>query len=372
MSQILFQKANEGIRTLSPYVPGKPISELEREYGVTGIIKLASNENPLGPSPKAIAAIKKNLAESYLYPDGNSFDLKAALAAKYAVAAEQITIGNGSNELLDLIARIFLCPGKNSVFAQHSFAVYAIATQMCGAKSVVTPVFPETSERAYQIDFDAMLAAVNEQTGVVFITNPNNPTGTWAADKELYRFLQSIPQEVVVVMDEAYIEYVSEPDFPDTAKWLPEFPNLVVMRTFSKAYGLAGLRVGYSLSSPEIADYLNRARQPFNVNLLAQIAALAALDDSEHIRSSVASNSQGLAQLIAGFNTLGLKYIPSVANFICVKVGTGSANVYEKLLRQGIIVRPIANYGLGEYLRITVGTQEQNSRVITALAQAIK
>jgi histidinol-phosphate aminotransferase len=371
MEQVLIQRANEGVRNLKPYVPGKPVSELEREYGISGIIKLASNENPLGPSPKALEAIRSNLDEIAFYPDGNSFDLKASIAKKHGISADQVTTGNGSNDILELIARVFLCPGKNAVFAQHSFAVYPIVTQITGAQAVITPVFSEESDSPYVIDFDAMLKAVNEQTGVVFIANPNNPTGSWAKREALYGFIRALPQQVVVVVDEAYIEYATDPDFPDASTWLSEFPNLVVTRTFSKAYGLAGLRAGYGLSSPEVADLLNRTRQPFNINLLSQVAALAALDDEAHIQKSVETNAHGIKQLVDGFNQLALGFIPSVGNFICVKVGSDSASVYEKLLRQGVIVRPVDNYGLPEYLRVTVGTEEQNHRFLTALEQAL-
>lgn len=372
MSIELLKQANEGIRTLSPYQPGKPISELEREYGIKNIIKLASNENPLGPSPLALQAVKDNLDEMALYPDGNSFEIKQALADKLGFLPSQVTTGNGSNDVLELLARVFICPGRTSVFARHSFSVYPIVTQITGGESVVTPVFDAQSDRPFAIDFDAMFHAIDERTAVIFIANPNNPTGSWATRDELYGFLKRVPKHVLVVIDEAYNEYVSDPDFPDASVWLAEFSNLVVTRTFSKVYGLAGFRFGYSLSSPEIADLLNRARQPFNVNLAAQIAALAALNDTEHLKRSVELNTQGMTQIVDGISALGLEYIPSVGNFLCFRVGVKAAEVYEKLLRSGVIVRPIGGYELPEYLRVTIGTQEQNRRFLEALETSLK
>lgn len=367
MSCDLLKFANEGIRSLSPYQPGKPISELEREYGIHDIIKLASNENPLGPSPAAIAAVRDNLSEMALYPDGNSFDLKQALARKHGVLPSQVTTGNGSNDLLELLARVFVAPGRTTLFARHSFAVYPIVTRICGGQSVETPVLAADSERPFAIDFEAMAQAIDASTVMIFIANPNNPTGSWAMRDELYSFIRNVPERILVVVDEAYTEYAVDPLFPDATSWLNDFPNLAVTRTFSKVYGLAGLRFGYALTSPEVADLLNRARQPFNVNLAAQIGALAALDDTEHLTRSIEMNRSGMDQLMDGFRRFGVDFIPSAGNFLCFRVGPRASAIYESLLRQGVIVRPVASYQLPDYLRVTIGTQEQNSRFLDAL-----
>jgi histidinol-phosphate aminotransferase len=360
MNTDLNRLAVPGVRELTPYVPGKPVSELQRELGLSDIVKLASNENPLGPSPKARDAARVALEEMELYPDGGGFALKAALAAKLGVAANQITLGNGSNDVLDLIARVFLAPGDAAVFSEHAFAVYPISTQAVGARGVVTPA------KDFGHDLDAMAAAIAGDTKVVFIANPNNPTGTYLRRDALYAFLRRAKDSVVVV-DEAYFEYVDELDYPDSLQWLPEFPTLIVTRTFSKAHGLAGLRVGYAVSSPEIADLLNRVRQPFNVNSLALAAAEAALEDDEHLARSVALNLAGLRQLGAAFETRGLAFIPSVGNFLTVDLGRPAGPLYDALLRRGVIVRPVANYGLPNHLRVTVGTAEQNEIFLRAL-----
>lgn len=357
--------AAPGVRALQPYVPGKPIEELEREYGVKNAIKLASNENPLGPSPKALAAARAALAEIARYPDGGGFGLKRALAAKLGVQAEQVTLGNGSNDVLELVARAFVQPGDEVVFAGHAFAVYPIVTQAAGGRTVEVPA------RQWGHDLDAMRHAIGARTRVVFIANPNNPTGTWLRRAELEAFLDTVPERVIVVVDEAYFEYVDEPDYPNTVKWLGRYPNLVATRTFSKAYGLAGLRIGYGVSSAAIADILNRVRQPFNVNSLALAGALAALDDAAHLEQSRRVNAEGMRQLVSGFGQLGLSYIPSVGNFVCVEVGD-AARVYEQLLRRGVIVRPVANYGMPKHLRITVGRPEENRRFLDALRAALQ
>lgn len=357
--------AAPGVRALQPYVPGKPIEELEREYGVKNAIKLASNENPLGPSPKALAAARAALAEIARYPDGGGFGLKRALAAKLGVQAEQVTLGNGSNDVLELVARAFVQPGDEVVFAGHAFAVYPIVTQAAGGRTVEVPA------RQWGHDLDAMRHAIGARTRVIFIANPNNPTGTWLRRAELEAFLDTVPERVIVVVDEAYFEYVDEPDYPNTVKWLGRYPNLVATRTFSKAYGLAGLRIGYGVSSAAIADILNRVRQPFNVNSLALAGALAALDDAAHLEQSRRVNAEGMRQLVSGFGQLGLSYIPSVGNFVCVEVGD-AARVYEQLLRRGVIVRPVANYGMPKHLRITVGRPEENRRFLDALRAALQ
>lgn len=362
-----FELATAGVQALHPYQPGKPVEELERELGITNAIKLASNENPLGPSPKGLQAARDVLDGIALYPDGGGFRLKQKLAAFHGIRPECITLGNGSNDILELVARVFLTPEHNAVFSAHAFAVYPIATQAVGATAKIAKANPADHAMPFGHDLDAMLDEVDEKTRVVFVANPNNPTGTWLRADELKKFLAALPMTTLVVVDEAYTEYVQEAEYPDTSKWLSEFPNLLVTRTFSKIYGLAGLRVGYGLSSPEVADMLNRVRQPFNVNSISLAAAEAALDDREHVQASIDMNCSGLKQLTDGFADMGLEWIPSVANFICVKTGMSGADVYNSMLRQGVILRPIDNYGLGDYVRITVGSKEENQRVLDAL-----
>ena len=363
--------ATPGVQGLRPYEPGKPLSELEREYGVRDAIKLASNENPLGPSPAALEAVRGALGEIARYPDGNGFDLKRALAHRYGVDLPGITLGNGSNDVLEIIARAFLQPGLEAVFSQHAFAVYPIVTQAIGATAQVVPAHDGSRGPRYGHDLEAMLAAITDRTRLVFIANPNNPTGTWLKRDELEAFLWRVPRQVIVVLDEAYVEYVNEPDYPDSIPWLASFPNLVLTRTFSKAYGLAGLRVGFALSHPEVADVLNRVRQPFNVNSLALTAAAAALTDRAHLEASQKLNQTGMAQWHEMLTELGLEAIPSVGNFLCVDVGRPAAPVYEALLREGVIVRPVANYGLPNHLRITLGLAQENRRAGAALRKVL-
>ena len=355
------------VRALAPYQPGKPIAELAREFGLEegGIIKLASNENPLGVSPRARQAVTAAIPELARYPDGGGFALKAALSARLGVAAAQIVLGNGSNDVLEMAARAFLAPATSAVYAEHAFAVYPIATQAAGAAGVRVPA------RAYGHDLGAMRAAVRDDTRVVFLANPNNPTGTWLAPDAVEAFLEDLPGRVVVVLDEAYNEYLPEDRRAPSVAWLARFPNLIVTRTFSKAYGLAGLRVGYALAAAPLADLLNRVRQPFNVNSLALTAAAAALDDEAFLREGAALNVAGMAQLEAGFRTLGLEFIPSHGNFVCVRVGPAHA-VYQQLLRAGVIVRPVGNYGLPEFLRVSVGLPAENARFLTALKGALE
>ncbi len=362
--------ATPWVQALQPYQPGKPLDELEREYGIDNAVKLASNENPLGPSPRAIEALAGQLGELARYPDGNGFKLKNVLAARHGVDLNQITLGNGSNDILEFLAHAFVTPAHEVIFSAHAFAVYPIVTQAVGAKAVITPA------RNWGHDLDAMAAAITDRTRLIFIANPNNPTGTWLGREALKAFLDKVPAQIIVVLDEAYFEYASDPalgasDYPDGSQWLGTYPNLVVTRTFSKLYGLAGLRIGYGLSHPDVADMLNRVRQPFNVNSLALVAAEAATGDTDHRERSLQANAEGMAQLTAAFADMGLEHIPSVGNFVCVKVGDG-AGIYEKLLRQGVIVRPVANYGMPEYLRITVGSHEENRRCIEALATAVQ
>jgi histidinol-phosphate aminotransferase len=356
-----------GVRLLKPYVPGKPVEELERQYGVKNAIKLASNENPLGASPKALDAIRANLTQLERYPDDSGYTLKHLLAQKHGVAPEQITLGNGSSNLLELAARVFVAPGDEVVFSQYSFLLYPIIVQAIGARAVVP------AAKNFGHDLDAMLAAVNERTKLIFIANPNNPTGTWLTRAALEHFIAAVPERVMIVMDEAYFEFGSDlglDDYADATQWLTRFPNVIVTRTFSKAYGLAGLRIGYGISHPEIADLLGRVRAPFNVNSLALVAARAALDDHAHLERTQQTNTQGLTQLARGLAQAGFAVVPSAANFVCVNVGKSAAQVYEDLLREGVIVRPVA--GLGEHLRITIGLPGENERVIAALVKVAR
>lgn len=353
------------IAALHPYVPGKPICELERELGISESIKLASNENPLGPGALARAAYAEVASELGRYPDGGGFALRHAIARHHGVAAEMVTLGNGSNDVLDLVARTFLHPGRESVFSQHAFAVYPIATQAVGATARVAKA------NQYGHDLDAMAALINDQTGVVWIANPNNPTGTWLTAAPLKDFITSLPKTCVCVLDEAYIEYVDTADFPNGVSWLGECPNLIVTRTFSKIHGLAALRVGYGLSHPQAAELMNRVRHPFNVNAPAQAAAIAALGDQAHVARSAALNRAGLAQFAAGLQALGLTPIPSLGNFITVDLGRSAGLVDQALLRAGVICRPVANYGLPTHLRISIGLEAENARCLAALAKVL-
>jgi histidinol-phosphate aminotransferase len=368
----LCEQSPSYIRAIAPYQPGKPISELAREMGLDEkrIIKLASNENPLGVSPKAKAAIKKEIAGLGRYPDGNAFELKAALSRRYGVPQECIVVGNGSNELLEMAAGAFLEPGRSAVYSQHAFAVYPLATQARGARSIVVPA------KNYGHDLPAMLAAIAPETRVVFIANPNNPTGTFVPGRELEEFLARVPRDVAVVVDEAYTEYLPPELRYDSIAWLKTHPNFILTRTFSKVYGLAGLRVGFGLMHPRVADLLNRVRQPFNVNSLALAAAVAALGDRKFVAKSHKMNRAGMARLERGFRKLGLESIPSVANFVsvCVPRRNGmprAGTVYESLLRQGVIVRPVAGYGMPDHLRVTVGTPKENEKFLKALRAAL-
>ena len=371
MEADLLELAAPGVQGLQPYAPGKPLSELEREYGIRNAVKLASNENPLGPSSAVIDALRGEFDELARYPDGNGFELKAELASMLGMHTDCITLGNGSNDVLELVARAFLTPQTSAVFSAHAFAVYPIVTQAIGAHGRVVPAHDGSSGPRFGHDLEAMAKAITGDTRVVFIANPNNPTGTWVDRGSLRRFVESVPASVVVVVDEAYFEYVDKADYPNAMRWVNEFPNLLVTRTFSKAYGLASLRVGYGVSQPAIADILNRVRQPFNVNSFSQAAAVAALRDKAHLAESVRINREGMDQLQKGIQTLGLDYIPSVGNFISFDVGRDPEAAYEALLRNGVIVRPVANYGLPGYLRVSVGLPEENQRFLKALEQVL-
>jgi histidinol-phosphate aminotransferase len=358
-----------GVRGLQPYIPGKPNAELEREYGISNSIKLASNENPLGPPASALTAIGSELEDLALYPDGSGFYLKSALAEKHAVDPASITLGNGSNEILVLLAETFLTPGLEAIYDQYSFAIYRLAVAATGAVSRIAPSRDRDQAQPFGHDLDAFRALMTERTRLVFIANPNNPTGTWLTQSELLAFMRDVPPDCIVVVDEAYGEYVTRDDYPRTVAWLEEFDNLVITRTFSKIYALAGLRVGYAMSSAGIAALLNRVRAPFNVNSLGLSAAKAALADDAFVARSRDLNQQGLEMLSHGFAHLGLPVVPSIGNFVLVDLGRPSGPIYESLLREGIITRPVANYGLPDHLRITVGLPEQNRRVLAALGR---
>lgn len=366
------QLAVTGVQALHPYQPGKPIEELERELGISNILKLASNENPLGASPQAQAALTAALKTLELYPDGSGYQLKQAIAEKFGLHSDQITLGNGSNDVLELIARAFLDNQRAAVISEHAFAVYQIVAQAVGAELQIAKANPADHQTMpYGHNLANLAAKITDKTRVVFIANPNNPTGTWLSTTALHSFLQRVPSDVIVVLDEAYTEYVQEAEFPNALTWLDEFPNLIVTRTFSKIYGLAGLRVGYAVSNPVIADLLNRVRQPFNVNSLALAAAQAALADDAFLQHSVDTNAAGLVQWRAACAENGWEYIPTVGNFITVDMQRPAAPLYDALLREGVIVRPIGGYGLPQHLRITIGTTAQNTRCIEALKKVL-
>ncbi len=354
------------VRAIAPYQGGKPISEVAREFGLdeAKIIKLASNENPLGVPESARQAILKATADIGRYPDANGFDLKAALSAKYAVPQEWITLGNGSNDILELAAHAFVQPGHSAIYAEYAFVVYALATQAVGGRAIVVPA------RNFGHDLDAMLNAIDADTKLIFIANPNNPTGTFIPAAEIEAFLRKVPSHIVVVLDEAYNEFLAPPLQYESTAWIRQFPNLLVSRTFSKAYGLAGLRIGFGIAQPDITGLLNRIRQPFNVNSLAQAAAVAALNDDVFLRTSAKLNAEGYIQLTEAFEEMNLEYIPSFGNFVMVKVGADNdagARVNLELLKRGIIVRPVANYGLPQWLRISIGLEQENAAFLAAL-----
>jgi histidinol-phosphate aminotransferase len=347
------------IRSLQPYEPGKPAEELDRELGIEGSIKLASNENPLGPSPRAVEAVRRAAAGVHRYPDGSSYALRRALAERLGVAPEQLVFGAGADEVLELLAKVLLGPGDEAVFAWPSFAMYPIVVNGMGATPVPIPLTP-----AMVHDLGAMAKAVTERTRLVFLCNPNNPTGTSVGAAEFDRFAASLPPTVVLAVDEAYFDFATRPDFPDSLVWVRRRPGTVVLRTFSKIFGLAGLRIGYGCADPELADYLQRARHPFNVNRLAEVAALAALSDDEHADRTRRLAAEGIAYLRGELRELGIEVWPSDANFVLARTGPG---VHERLLREGLIVRPLHGFGLPEHVRITVGLPEENERLVKAL-----
>jgi len=360
------ERAPAWVRAIAPYVPGKPIEEVARELHLdpSNIVKLASNENPRGPSPKVVAAIAAAAADASRYPDGSAFALRTALSRALGVAPDRLVFGNGSNDILELVAQAFLKPGDEAICSKHAFAVYPLATQARGATLVEAPA------RGYAHDLDAMRAAITPRTRVVFVANPNNPTGTWLPGPAVAAFVASVPRDVVVVLDEAYDEYLDPAERSRSLGWIDRHPNLVVSRTFSKAYGLAALRIGYGVMDSRLADLVNRVRQPFNVNALAQAAAIAALHDPDYVEESAMLNRAGLRQVEAGVARLGCETLPSKGNFVLVRVGD-AARAYRALLEQGVIVRPVANYGLPEWLRVTIGLPEENDMFLSALAHAL-
>jgi histidinol-phosphate aminotransferase len=357
--------ANQGVQKLSPYQTGKPIDELKRELGLDDIIKLASNENPLGCSPLAVQAIQAEMNQIGRYPDGNGFNLKYAIQQKFGFDLNRMTLGNGSNDILELVARAFIAQGQAAIYSQHAFAVYPLAVQAVGGVGIEVPA------KNFGHDLDAMAAAITANTKVVFIANPNNPTGTWFGRAEFEQFMAQVPDSVLVVLDEAYVEYVTDADFINGFDYVNQYPNLLVSRTFSKAYGLASLRVGYAIASPDVTNILNRVRQPFNVNSFALAAAVASLQDEAFVGQSRALNSAGMTQLEAGLTALGLAYIPSKANFIAFDTARPCVPVFNALLQQGVIVRPVANYGLPTYLRVSIGLESENARFLAALKQVL-
>jgi histidinol-phosphate aminotransferase len=359
------EQVPEYIRSLIPYEAGKPIEEVEREYGIANSVKLASNENPLGPSPKALAAIRGKLAELNLYPDGDCFYLRQGLSEKLGVAPGNLIFGNGSNEIIELAARTFMRTGDEAVMAEQAFVVYQLIVQAVGGKSRAVPL------KDFTHDLAALAEAVSTRTRVVFLANPNNPTGTIYRRAEWEHFLGKVSRDVLLIVDEAYFEYVQDPDYPDSLRYHAEDRALLTLRTFSKLYGLAGLRVGYGVGPKELISLMQRVRQPFNVNAPAQWAALAALDDADHVRRSLEVNRQGLDYLQREFKRLGLEFVPSQANFILVRVGKGQ-EVFQHLLRHGVIVRPTAGYRFPEHVRVTVGTMAENRKFVEALEKVIR
>ena len=354
-------KVHPDIASLVPYVPGKPIEELELEFGITRAIKLASNENPLGPSPKALAVLSEVARTLNRYPDGGGHRLRGALADRFKLTPDHVILGNGSDEIIGLLARAFLAPGDEAVMADQTFVIYKMEVTATHGVPIVVPL------KEWRHDLPAMADAVTPRTRLLFVCNPNNPTGTMVSASEVDTMMARLPEQVIVVFDEAYYEYAHSRDFPDTLRLVKQNRNAIVLRTFSKVYGLAGLRIGYGMTTPEITGYLNRVRPPFNANSLAQRAALAALEDEEHVARSRAMNQAEMATVLAGLTALGLRPVPSEANFLYVDVGQDGRKVFEALLREGVIVRHIE----GRMLRITIGLPEENGRFLQALKKVL-
>jgi histidinol-phosphate aminotransferase len=360
----ILDRVPEYIRSLVPYEPGKPIEEVEREYGIEDSIKLASNENPLGPSPEAVRALRERLTDLNLYPDGDCFYLKSALAAKLGVAAERLVFGNGSNEIIELAARTFMRPGDEAVMAHQAFVVYRLVVQAAGGSCKIVPL------KNFTHDLDAIAAAMTAKTRIVFLANPNNPTGTIYGRKQWEKFLERVGPDTLVIADEAYFEYVADPDYPNSLAYQETGKAILTLRTFSKLYGLAGLRIGYGIGPKDLVGLMQRVRQPFNVNAAAQWAALAALEDGDHVKRSLDVNREGMEYLKREIDKLGLEQVPSRANFILLRVGDGGA-IFKRLLQRGVIVRPMGAYDLPEHIRVTIGTMKENARFINELKAII-
>jgi histidinol-phosphate aminotransferase len=357
---------NEYVKNLIPYIPGKPVEELERELGIQDAIKIASNENSLGPSPLAVDAVAKALGKVNRYPDGDAFYLRNKLAQRLGVKPGSLIFGNGSNEVIEIVARTFMKPGDEAVIGEFAFIVFPIVTQAVGAKAIISPM-PELTH-----DLRDMFKRITPKTKAVFIANPNNPTGTMVKRGEVEWFLERVPDDIIVVIDEAYFDYVDDPEYPNSLNYQSLGKSIITVRTFSKIYGLAGLRLGFGVSSEEIISYMSRVREPFNVNSLAQVAAIAALDDAEHVRRSKDVNRAGLKYLVQEIKKINLPFTSSFANFILVDLGTDPIPVYNALLREGVIVRPVINYGLKTHIRVTVGLPEENERFIRAIKKVLE
>ena len=353
---------NPHILGIKPYQPGKPVEELERELGVSGAIKVASNENPIGPSPKALAAMRDALDDMNRYPDGAAFSLRAKLAERYGVGHDQLVFGCGADEVLELLAKSFLAPGAEVVYAWPSFAMYPVIIQGMGATGVPVPL-----DEDLQHDLDAMAKAITPKTKMVIVCNPNNPTGTCFGRDAFESFVEKLPEDLILVVDEVYWDFARSDDFPDTLGCIARRPGTISVRSFSKLYGLAGLRIGFGISDPELADYLNRARHPFNVNRLAEVAALAALDDTEHVEQTLRRNREGADAISEALTALGLQVWPTDTNFILVKSDRPGTELYDALLRKGVIVRPLPGTGLDHHVRVTIGTPAENARLIDAM-----
>lgn len=354
------------IEGLLPYIPGKPVDELKRELGLTRAVKLASNENPLGPSPLAVEAMREALAELHFYPDGGAFYLKQRLAEHLGVQPSEVLVANGSNEALELIVRTFRWPGCRAVVSAHSFIVYKMASI---AANVIVDEVPMTPDLRF--DLEAMAERIGDETRFIFLANPNNPTGTWFDRASLVRLLERVPPDVLVVLDEAYFEFVEAPQYPDGVALWREYPNLIVLRTFSKCYGLAGLRIGYGVLSSALNRYIDRVRAPFNTNLLAQRAAVAALGDDDFLARSIAHNRRTLVQLTDGMRRLGLHPVESVTNFVLVELPRPAQEIFEALLERGVIVRPMGGYGLPYHIRVSVGLEEEIGEFLSALGDVM-
>ncbi|RJQ51789.1 MAG: histidinol-phosphate transaminase [Nitrospiraceae bacterium] len=352
----------EHIKSIKPYIPGKPVEELERELGITGSVKLASNENPLGPSPQALKALRPGLKDLNRYPDGSCFYLKNALSGKLRVSPDELLVGNGSNELIEIAARTFLNPGEEAIMAHPSFVVYSMVVQAVNGKGIVVPL------KEWRHDLDAMASGITARTKIIFIANPNNPTGAINTKAEMDAFMKKVPEGVLVVVDEAYYEYVVSPDYADSMKYFRDGRDILILRTFSKIYGLAGLRIGYGIAKPSILTGMNRVRQPFNVNSPAQKAAVAALNDEKHFSRSVTTNEEGKKYLYRELGRIGFRYVPTEANFIYIPLENGEASrLYNALLKEGVIIRP-----MGRAIRVTIGLPEENKRLVEALKKAVR